>query len=73
MAQSGTIRGYFAAKGWLPPIDSARLAAWNVAGLAGLFPGNDPGQNNPEKNFVLNQLLMRSGQSHLRVICATPF
>jgi hypothetical protein len=39
----------------------------------GLFPGNDPEQNNPEKNIVLNQSFMRKAQSHLRVICATPF
>jgi len=52
MAQGGTIRGYFAAIGWLSPIDSARLAAWNLDGPAGLFPGNDPGQNNLEKIFI---------------------
>jgi hypothetical protein len=73
MAQRGTIRGYFAAKRWPSPIDSARLAAWNFDGPAGLFPGNDLARNNPEKNSFINQLLAWKSQSHLRVICATPF
>jgi hypothetical protein len=38
----------------------------------GLFPGNDLGQNNPEKDFFLDQWLTRKARSHLRVICATP-
>jgi hypothetical protein len=52
MAQRGTIRGYFAAKGWLSPIDSVRLAVWNLDEPAALFPGRDPGQNNLEKIFI---------------------
>jgi hypothetical protein len=39
----------------------------------GLFPGSELGQNNREKNIALNQLLTWRAQSHLRVICATPF
>jgi hypothetical protein len=54
-------------------IDSARLAGVEHRWAGGLFPGNDRGQNNPEKNLVFNQLLTRKAQSHLRVICATPF
>jgi hypothetical protein len=52
MAQRGTIRGYCAAKGWPALIDSARLAVWNLDEPAALFPGRDPGQNNPEKIFI---------------------
>jgi len=54
-------------------IDSARLAGVEHRWTGGLFPGNDLGQNNPEKNFLLDQLLARKAQSHLRVVCATPF
>ena len=54
-------------------IDSARLAGVEHRRAGGLFPGNDLGQNNPEKIFIFNQLLTRKAQSHLRVICATPF
>jgi hypothetical protein len=61
------------ALGWLSPIDSARLIGVEDRCVGGLFPGNDLSPNNSEKNFFSNQLLMRKAQSHLRVICATPF
>jgi hypothetical protein len=42
-------------RGGCRQIDSARLAGVDTDWPADLFPGNDPGQNNPKKIFFLNQ------------------
>jgi hypothetical protein len=39
----------------------------------GLFPNDDLEQNKSIKKLVLDQWLTHTAQSHLRVICATPF